>query len=170
MTASDMQPPYFPFAVEYSQKAEAYLGPCQTSMMQSMITIFEKKLHYYRGTKRTSKNLNTYLKIRNITVDSTTVTVGSTLAQSTLIQLSIQRLYNCRFDVYTTVKQTFLQSSNRRLCNRGIDACTIVDPMFLKKIVLFCPRGKHCKHQHKPFSEKVFSRFYTLVLLQIQQS
>ena len=99
------------------------------------MTIFEKKLHHYRGTEGTSKNLNTFLKISNMTVDST------------LAQAAIRRLSNCQFNACTIVDSTFAQPSNRRfcivestfvqplnqrLCNRRIDACIIADPMLLK--------------------------------------
>ena len=66
---------------------------------------------------RDIKNLNTFFKIINITVDSTIATVDSTL-----IQPSIRRLSNRWFDACTTVESTLVQSSIRRFHNCCFDA------------------------------------------------
>ena len=58
----------------------------------------------YRGTEGTSKNLNTFFKLINITVDSTIVTVNLMLVQSL-----IRRLYNRRIDASTIVESTLVQ-------------------------------------------------------------
>ena len=77
-------------------------------------------LENYRGTEGTSKNLNIFLKIINITDDC-------------------ERL----FGACTTVKSTLVQPSNRRLCDRRIkvfatvDVSSIVSSTLVKKVVLF---------------------------------
>ena len=50
----------------------------------------------YRGTEGTSKNLNTFFKLINITVDLTIITVDSMIVtvNLTLVQSLIQSLYN----------------------------------------------------------------------------
>ena len=83
--------------------------------------------------KRHLKSLILFLKIVNITVDSTLVQPSirrlsnhrfdaCTTAELTPVQPLIQRLCNRRFDAYTTVDSTFGQLSNQRLCNSRFDA------------------------------------------------
>ena len=71
----------------------------------------------YRGIEGTSRNLNTFLKNYK-TVDST------------VLQASIRRLYNRRFDTCLTVGSTLVKSLIRRLNNRRIDACATVESTF----------------------------------------
>ena len=79
---------------------------------------------------------------------------------STLVQSSIRRLFNRQIDACAIFESTLVQPLIRRLCNRRFAAY---------KKTLFCSREKHCQHQHKNFSKKTISKFYTSVLLQIQQ-
>ena len=74
-----------------------------------------------------------------------------------ILRASNRRLNNSRINACATVELTLVQPSIRRLYNRRFNACKI-------NFILLCSREKHCKHQHKPFP-----KFYTLVLLQIQQ-
>ena len=94
----------------------------------------------YRGTVGTSKNLNTFFKIMNITVDLTIVTVDLTL-----VQLSIWRLCNHRIEACSTDNSTLAQPSNQGLCDRQIDAWASVDSTLVQsstrhllKKSLFC--------------------------------
>ena len=116
------------------------------------------------------KNLNILFKIINTTVDRQFD--AYTIVDLTLAQRSNRRLCNRWFDACTIVHTTLAQPANQhlcdgRLCNRGFDACK-------KEFILLCSREKHCDHQHRPFFWKkafaiLFSIFYRLVLLQIQQ-
>ena len=86
--------------------------------------------HTYGGTEGTSKSLNTFFTVVNITVDLTTVTVNSVL-------------YNRQFDAYTVVNltlvQPFMQTSirclwqafNGHLCNPRFNVGTIVNSTLL---------------------------------------
>ena len=61
------------------------------------------------GTEGASKNPNTFFEIINITVDSTIVTVDSTL-------------YNRRIDACATVELAFVKPSSQGLCSRRFDS------------------------------------------------
>ena len=92
------------------------------------LLVYHQYSESYRGSDGTFKNLNTFLKITNITVDSTLVqssighyaAIDLTVVQSlirrlcnrqwTLMQPFICRFCNCRFGAFTT-KSTSAQTS-----------------------------------------------------------
>ena len=88
-------------------------------------------IQYYCGTEGTSKNNQYNCRFNNFNRRFDPCTI----ANSTLKQRSILRLYNGRFDVCTTVESTLVQSSNQCLCNRRINASTTVDSTGLQLLI-----------------------------------
>ena len=79
-------------------------GDCEWWRVNVPVTI---KSVSYRGTGGTSKNLNSFLKLINVTVDSTLETVVLTL-----LQWSISPLSNPRSDACTMLESTLTQPSS----------------------------------------------------------
>ena len=98
------------------------------------LLVYHQYSESYRGSDGTFKNLNTFLKITNITVDSTLVqsSIGHYAAiDLTVVQSLIRRLCNRQMDAYATVHLSLLQLSIRCIYNQ-INVCANLDLTFIQ--------------------------------------